>query len=141
MDKLERIHHIGYVVADVERAAEGFARSLGARILTPAIHDPLQKAYVLFLQIPGDVAQWELVGPAGTGSPVATLAARGGGLHHVCYEVADLDGAVAQARAARSAVIRPAKPAVAFDGRRIAWVLTAEKLLVEYLEIVPAQSR
>lgn len=110
MDKLERIHHIGYVGADVERAAEGSARSMGARILTPAIHDPLQKVYVLFLQIPGDGVQWELVAPAGVGSPVAALAAQGGGLHHVCYEVADLEAALEQARAVRSAVIRPAKP-------------------------------
>lgn len=36
----------------------------------------------------------------------------------------------------RGAIIaRRPKPAVAFQGRRIAWMLTAEKLLVELLEI------
>jgi hypothetical protein len=28
----------------------------------------------------------------------------------------------------------PAKPAVAFEGRRIAWLMTREKLLIELLE-------
>jgi hypothetical protein len=31
-------------------------------------------------------------------------------------------------------IVRRPKPAVAFDGRRIAWVLTPENLLVELLE-------
>jgi hypothetical protein len=36
---------------------------------------------------------------------------------------------------ARGALImRRPKPAVAFEGRRIAWMLTREKLLVELLE-------
>jgi hypothetical protein len=31
-------------------------------------------------------------------------------------------------------IARRPKPAVAFEGRRIAWMLTAEKMLVELLE-------
>jgi methylmalonyl-CoA/ethylmalonyl-CoA epimerase len=31
-------------------------------------------------------------------------------------------------------IVRPPKPAVAFEGRRIAWMLTSGKLLVELLE-------
>ena len=35
---------------------------------------------------------------------------------------------------AGATVIRRPRPALAFGNRRIAWVITAEKLLVEYLE-------
>jgi hypothetical protein len=31
-------------------------------------------------------------------------------------------------------IARRPKPAVAFEGRRIAWVITREKLLVEFVE-------
>jgi len=59
---------------------------------------------------------------------------RGGGLHHICYEVDSLDSQVRASRAAGCLVVKNPLPAVAFGGRRIAWVYTPEKLLVEYLE-------
>jgi methylmalonyl-CoA/ethylmalonyl-CoA epimerase len=37
-------------------------------------------------------------------------------------------------RSVRTVIIRKPVPAVAFGGRRIAWALTKQKLLVEYLE-------
>jgi methylmalonyl-CoA/ethylmalonyl-CoA epimerase len=55
-------------------------------------------------------------------------------MHHLCYEVADLEESVRVMRANGSLLVRPPKPAVAFADRRIAWVLTAEGLLIEYLE-------
>jgi len=37
-------------------------------------------------------------------------------------------------QAQKAMLVRHPKPAVAFGGRLIAWMLTREKLLVEYLE-------
>jgi methylmalonyl-CoA/ethylmalonyl-CoA epimerase len=59
---------------------------------------------------------------------------RGGGLHHLCYEIDDLEDQLALSRAQGGLVVRQPLPAVAFEGRRIAWVYTRNKLLVEYLE-------
>jgi methylmalonyl-CoA/ethylmalonyl-CoA epimerase len=55
-------------------------------------------------------------------------------MHHLCYEVADLEESLRVVRASGSMLVRPPKPAVAFANRRIAWVLTREHLLMEYLE-------
>lgn len=85
----------------------------------------------------GGGPQIELVEPAAEKSPVTAFLARGGGLHHVCYEVDDLEGHIRFMREQRAAVLRAPQPAVAFQGRRIAWVLTREKLLVELLERAP----
>jgi methylmalonyl-CoA/ethylmalonyl-CoA epimerase len=74
------------------------------------------------------------VEPTDPSSPAARFLGKGGGLQHLCYEVDDIEAEVAQARSRGLAVLRPPKPAVAFNGRRIAWVLTSQKLLVEYLE-------
>jgi methylmalonyl-CoA/ethylmalonyl-CoA epimerase len=59
---------------------------------------------------------------------------RGGGLHHLCYEIEDLENQLALSRAQGGLVVKPPLPAVAFAGRRIAWVYTRNKLLLEYLE-------
>lgn len=96
--------------------------------------DPIQQVRVTFLSTGADGTLVELVEPAGEKSPVSSFLARGGGLHHLCYEVADLDTHLAHMRTLRSTVVRKPQPAVAFGGRRIAWVYTAEKLLVEFLE-------
>jgi methylmalonyl-CoA/ethylmalonyl-CoA epimerase len=59
---------------------------------------------------------------------------RGGGLHHLCYEVDQLDAQLERSRASGGLIVRLPIPAVAFGGRRIAWFYTKEKLLIEYLE-------
>lgn len=76
----------------------------------------------------------ELVEPVGARSPVRKFAEAGGGLHHICYEVQDLQSQLAASQAAGGTLVRIPLPAVAFEGRKIAWILTAQKLLVEYLE-------
>jgi len=129
------IHHVGFVVADIEAGLRGFVQSLAAKWDGKIFADPIQKVKVAFLVTrPGD-ARIELVQPAADDSPVSRfLAERGGGFHHVCYEVEDLNRALAEFRGRGALLARPPKPAVAFEGRRIAWVLTAEKFLVELLE-------
>ncbi len=113
----------------------GFAASLGATWSGRIYDDPHQRVRVAFLSTrPGD-AQIELVQPASDDSPVLRfLREKGGGFHHVCYEVEDLEMALAGMKTRKAVIARRPKPAVAFDGRRIAWVVTAEKALIELLE-------
>jgi methylmalonyl-CoA/ethylmalonyl-CoA epimerase len=88
-----------------------------------------------FLTTRAGDAQIELVAPDGPDSPVLRfLQENGGGLHHVCYEVDGLEQQMVAMKARGGLIMRRPKPAVAFEGRRIAWMLTREKLLVELLE-------
>ena len=129
-----RFHHVGFVVASIEDRAPGFVRSLGAHWDGTIFADSLQQVRVTFLSVAADGMLVELVEPAAEKSPVHGFLAKGGGLHHLCYEVADLDGHLRHMRAQRSTIVRKPQPAVAFGGRRIAWVYTAENLLLEFLE-------
>ncbi len=134
-DPAKRLHHVGIVVASLQAEIDGYAKSLGASADVPIFYDPLQKVRVAFLHPgTGATAAVELVEPAAADSPVSRFAAAGGGLHHLCYEVDDLDASLLESRRAGSFVVRAPAPAVAFDQRRIAWVLTRQKLLVEFLE-------
>jgi methylmalonyl-CoA/ethylmalonyl-CoA epimerase len=48
--------------------------------------------------------------------------------------VDDLEQALANARSMGALITRQPMPAVAFGGRRIAWIYTKNRLLIEYLE-------
>lgn len=129
------LHHVGFVVASIADAAPQFAGALDSHWGGEIIHDPLQAARVSFLQ--SKVAAnplFELVEPVGEDSPVWKFLARGGGLHHLCYQVEDLETQLQVSRDKGALVVRQPAPAVAFGGRRIAWVFTKTKLLIEYLE-------
>lgn len=128
-------HHVGYVVSSIAKVGHAFARSLGAEWDGVIIHDPLQEARVTFMRCGGpETPAVELVEPAGEKSPLHKVVAKGGGLHHICYEVDSLDVQLSQSRSAGCLIVKDPLPAVAFGGRRIAWVYTRQKLLVEYLE-------
>ena len=132
-----RLHHMGFVVADIATAMPAFVRSMAAEWDGRIFEDPLQKAKVAFMTTRQDDAQIELVQPVGESSPVQRFLQQGGGMHHLCYEVADLEAELAAFRSRGASIARRPKAAVAFGGRRIAWVITSEKFLVELLEERP----
>ena len=117
-----RFHHVGLAVKsiqDINSAAEIF-------------DDEVQRSLVAFINLNGITI--ELVQPNGEGSPVARSVQAGIKLLHVCYEVPDLDAVLASCRAFGFHRIGPPEPAVAFEGRRIAWVLSRAYGLFELLE-------
>jgi len=130
-----RLHHIGFVVASIHHSGASFALALGATWDEKIVFDPIQKVRVTFLLARCSTdPSIELVEPGGPDSPVTRFLERGGGLHHLCYEVIDLNSHLAFCKSVGTITIRPPAPAVAFGGRRIAWAVTKKKLLVEFLE-------
>jgi methylmalonyl-CoA/ethylmalonyl-CoA epimerase len=129
------LHHLGFVVNSISAAADEFALSISAQWDGEIIHDPIQQVRVSFFN-PVDARNpvFELVEPASETSPVNDfLVKRRGGLHHVCYEIDDLDAALENARRAGWAIASFPAPAVAFEGRRIAWIFSKKRLLIELL--------
>ncbi len=130
-----KLHHFGFVVSSIEKSAESFARSVAASWDRQIILDPIQKVRVAFFRAPNSADPLiELVEPGQPDSPVSRFLEQGGGLHHLCYEVSDLESHLEFCRSAGNIVIRQPVPAVAFGGRRIAWVVTKNRLLIEFLE-------
>jgi methylmalonyl-CoA/ethylmalonyl-CoA epimerase len=79
-------------------------------------------------------ASVELVEPAGRRSPVNRFLAAGGGLHHICLEVTDLIAHIEASKAAGCTLVRVPMPAVAFGGRKVAWITTPAVQLIELLQ-------
>ena len=128
-------HHIGFVLASIQASVQGFLDSMNAEWDGIIFHDPNQLVRVTFLRgRQPNAPLFELVEPAGDKSPVIPFLKRGGGLHHLCYEVENLESQLALSRSQGGLLVRAPLPAVAFEGRRIAWVYTKHKLLLEFLE-------
>jgi methylmalonyl-CoA/ethylmalonyl-CoA epimerase len=129
------LHHVGFVVGSIQEEIEGFTASVGATWNGEIFEDPLQQVRVTFLEpASSGEAAIELIEPTVENSPVSRFLARGGGLHHLCYEVDNLEEELKQARARGGLIVKRPLPAVAFKGRRIAWVVTRNRLVIEYLE-------
>jgi methylmalonyl-CoA/ethylmalonyl-CoA epimerase len=130
-----RLHHVGFAIRNIENEIAAFRSSILASWDGKIFHDPLQKVRVTFLQTPSPTdALIELVEPAADDSPVRQFLKRGGGLHHLCYEVPDLDARLEKMRVGGGVIVKSPLPAIAFENRRIAWVVTRQKLLLEFLE-------
>ena len=130
-----RFHHIGYAVADIQQYLESFLRPLFSPLsVTDPVSDPIQKVTVCFAEMPGGTVI-ELVEPLGDDSPVnSVIGSSRGGLYHLCYEVDDLDSEMQRFRRKRCLPLAKPVPAAAFDGRRIVFLMTPERDLIELVE-------
>ncbi len=129
-----RLHHIGYVAADIAPVVETYVQRYGYERSTEVIHDPKQTALVQFLKLPGEATYLEFVAPDGSQSKLMGAVKRGGGLNHLCYSAGPLEAAIEHLEASGMKLISDPKPAVAFAGRRICWLWGTDQLLVELVE-------
>ena len=126
-----RFHHLGVACRDIGREAEAWAK-LGYAAEGPDFTDPIQKIRGRFLV--GLGPRLELLEPAGEGSPIDGVLARGGKIYHQGFEAFDFDAALRDLPASGARIVQPAAPAVAFGGRRIAFAMTASLNLIEIIE-------
>jgi methylmalonyl-CoA/ethylmalonyl-CoA epimerase len=129
-----RLHHIGIAVRDIDRAVEDHRRRLGCRPVGELFHDPMQTALIQFLSVPGDSVLIELVAPDGPKSLLARAVRTGVGINHLCYSTDDIEAACESLREDGMVVFKDPTPAVAFGGRRIAWLMGEEWYLTELVE-------
>ena len=134
-----RLHHIGFVVSSIGESAPGFVSNLGMEWSGEIFDDPVQDVRVTFLRhrLAG-LPLIELVEPSSAKSHILGFVKRGGGLHHLCYEVDELDRHLESIVGSGAILVRQPAPAVAFGGQHIAWICTSERLLVEFLERKPS---
>ena len=134
-----KLLHVGVAVPSLEAATELLANLLGYKVVSGPFDDPLQKVTVSFLgKANTDVAEIELIAPLGEDSPIRLmLGKQGGGAYHLCFETKDLDAALVHARDQGCVVLSEPVPAVAFQGRRIAWIYTNSRQLFELVEAGP----
>lgn len=128
------VDHVGIVVQDIKVHYEKhFEHMFPENALGPLIHDPLQRVTVAFIHLSGGCI--ELIEPSGSDSPVTSfLKMRPAGLYHICFGVKNLDEQIVICKSNGMMIASPPKPAVAFYGKRVAFVMGRDRLLWELLE-------
>lgn len=133
MAKILRINHVAIVVPEIEGALSFWRDALGLDL--HHIEDvPSQKSQVAFLPVGG--SEVELVKPTTDDSGVAKfLAERGSGMHHLCFEVDDIDEMLSRLKARGVRLIN--ETAMQLEGRKVAFVhpKSANGVLVELYQV------
>ena len=127
------IDHIAFVVSSLERGILQWRNEFGYTQMTEPVENSRQKVKVVFLRKDGSVTI-KLVEPSGETSPVYKLAARGGGLHHICFHCDDLRGEIGRLVAEGARVLAAPQPGEAFAGEEIAFLFCKNGLNVELIE-------
>jgi methylmalonyl-CoA/ethylmalonyl-CoA epimerase len=131
-----KLLHVGVAVPSLGPTTEMLSALFGYKVMSGPFDDPIQKVTVNFLsKSDDDVAEIELIAPITEDSPIRSMLAKdGGGAYHLCFETSDIDAALVHAKKHGCNVVSAPGPAVAFQGRRIAWIYTRSRQLFELVE-------
>ena len=131
-----KLLHVGVAVPALGPATETLQSLFGYRVISGPFDDPIQKVTVNFLtQADTDSAEIELIAPLTDDSPIKSMLSKGsGGAYHLCFETSDMEKALAHATSRGCIIVSQPAPAVAFGGRRIAWIYTKTRQLFELVE-------
>ena len=113
-----RLNHVAIAVPDLTAASATYRDTLGATVSAP-VDLPEHGVTTVFVELPN--TKIELLGELGADSPVARFLKRhpGGGIHHVCYEVDDLDTARALLESRGARVLGDGRPRIGAHGKPV----------------------
>ena len=116
---LNRIHHLGYAVEDVEAASRFYKENFG---VVPGELEVVEEQGIVATMFRVGESMVELVQPICPDSPVGKfLARRGEGFHHVAYQVEALEVILRELRG-RGVEVIDQKPRIGAGGTRMAFV-------------------
>lgn len=115
---LGRLNHVAIAVPDLESATAVYRDTLAARVSQPQ-ELPEHGVTVVFVEL--DNTKVELLEPLGENSPIAAFLAKNpsGGIHHVCYEVADIEEAAERLVGQGARILGDGKPRIGAHGKPV----------------------
>ena len=113
-----RLNHVAIAVPDLQAASAQYQNTLGAEVSEPQAL-PEHGVTVVFVKLLN--TKIELLHPLGEASPIASFLDKNpaGGMHHLCYEVEDIDQAIAQMRAEGARVLGDGTPKTGAHGKPV----------------------
>jgi methylmalonyl-CoA/ethylmalonyl-CoA epimerase len=116
-----RLNHVAIAVPDLAAAAKLYRDMLGAAVSEP-VPQPDHGVTTVFITLPN--TKVELISPLGERSPISGFLERNpfGGIHHVCYEVDDIDAAARELATKGARVLGDGKPKIGAHGKPVVFV-------------------
>ena len=113
-----RLNHVAIAVPNLTAAARLYRETLGADVSEP-VDMPEHGVTTVFVTLPN--TKIELLHPLGEASPIAAFLERNpsGGIHHVCYEVADILAARDRLKADGARVLGNGEPKIGAHGKPV----------------------
>ena len=104
-----KLNHVAIAVPDIEVAADLYRNTFGADVSEPQSL-PEHGVVTVFVNLPN--TKIELLLPLGEDSPIAKFLEKNpaGGMHHVCYEVEDIEQAATKLKKDGMRVLGDGKP-------------------------------
>lgn len=136
---IKKISHIAMVVPDLQQATSFWIEALG---LTLGHIEPVPEQAVDVAFLPVGESEIELLEPTDDVSGVARyLSKNGPGMHHICFEVEDMESVLQRLKAAGVPLIDE-EPTIGSGGKKIAFVHPKGTggVLVELYELPPAET-
>jgi len=115
---LGRLNHVAIAVPDLAKAAAVYRGTLGARVSDPQA-EPEHGVTVVFVELSN--TKIELLEPLGEDSPIKAFLERNpaGGIHHICYEVADIAAARDRLVGEGARVLGSGEPRIGAHGKPV----------------------
>ena len=116
-----RLNHVAIAVPDLAAAAQIYSSRLGAEVSAP-LDLPEHGVTTIFITLPN--TKLELLGVLGDHSPIAAFLERnpGGGIHHMCFEVADIGAAIEQLKREGARVLGDGRPRIGAHGKPVVFL-------------------
>ncbi|WP_413721011.1 methylmalonyl-CoA epimerase [Silicimonas sp. MF1-12-2] len=113
-----RLNHVAIAVPDLAAAADQYRETLGANVGAPQ-DEPDHGVTVIFIELPN--TKIELLYPLGDNSPIKGFLEKNpsGGIHHICYEVDDIDASARKLTDKGARVLGDGKPKIGAHGKPV----------------------
>lgn len=113
-----KLHHIGIVVPKINESIGEITNYIKFETISTTIPVQSQKVNICFLKIGEPFL--ELIEPVEKDSPIYDFAKNGGGIHHLCFEVSDINAQLLNMENKGATIL--VRPVIGFDNRLIAFV-------------------
>ena len=127
-----KVHHIGYLVKNIEKAIDSF-QALGYRITVDSKWDDGRQAYICFLENDGYCV--ELIMPSKESSLFPLLKQYGVAPYHICYRCENIKKAIEELTQQKFMLFKEPEIAPAIsDTAKVAFMISARAGMIELVE-------
>jgi methylmalonyl-CoA/ethylmalonyl-CoA epimerase len=128
-----KIDHICFAVKNLGEGIAYWENVFGYRQMTEVILNSLQKVKVTFLSKEDSVLV-KLIEPLADNQSLVNFVNRGGGFHHLCFRVDDMENQLSELKEKGLLMLVPPQPGEAFNNHDIAFMLARYGLNVELID-------